>query len=92
MDPGTLSAIQGFAAIALILVGVATALTGLRWVWLRSGRPKAVEGPASGEWRDSMGRLEENEHRLAELEERLDFAERMLAQAKPDSALPPGRS
>ena len=29
-------------------------------------------------------------HRLVELEERLEFAERMLAQARPEGALPPG--
>jgi hypothetical protein len=29
-------------------------------------------------------------HRLVELEERVEFAERMLAQAKPEGALPPG--
>ena len=29
-------------------------------------------------------------HRLVEWEERLEFAERMLAQARPEGALPPG--
>ncbi|HVX88944.1 MAG TPA: hypothetical protein VG940_08465 [Gemmatimonadales bacterium] len=29
-------------------------------------------------------------HRLVELEERLEFAERLLAQTRPEGALPPG--
>lgn len=85
MDPGTLSAVQGFAAVSLILVTVAIAVTALRWVWVRTGRPAAVDAGTSAQLEAALGRLDENEHRLAELEERLDFAERLLArQAESD--------
>jgi hypothetical protein len=80
MDPGTLNAIQGFAAISLILVSVAVAATGLRWVWLRTGRPAAPSAETIDQLQGALARLEENEHRVAELEERLDFSERLLAQ------------
>jgi hypothetical protein len=83
MDPGTLNAIQGFAAISSILVGVAFSVTGLRWVWLRMGRPPAVDADTLQQLQAALGRLEENEHRVAELEERVDFSERMLAQQQP---------
>lgn len=80
MDPGTLSAVQGFAAIAVILVGVAVAVTALRWVWLRTGRPVRPGTGSTAELQAAIVRLEDTEHRVAELEERLDFAERLLAR------------
>jgi hypothetical protein len=80
MSPGTLDAIQGFAAIAMILVSVAIVVTGLRWVWLRMGRPRAADADTLQQLQAALGRLEENEHRVAELEERVDFSERLLAQ------------
>lgn len=80
MDPGTLNAIQGFAAISMILVSVAVAVTGLRWVWVRTGRRPAGDTEALGELQAALDRLAENEHRVAELEERVDFSERLLAQ------------
>lgn len=83
MDPGTLSAIQGFAAISLILVSVAVAVTGLRWVWLRTGRPATPDTETVAQLQAALGRLEETEHRVAELEERVDFSERLLAQQQP---------
>lgn len=48
-------------------------------------RLQALEGrsPVTGET-DALY------HRLAELEERLDFTERLLAQTRPEGALPPG--
>jgi hypothetical protein len=82
MDPGTMSAVQGFAAVSLILGCLAVLGTGLRWVWLRTGRPNA---PATGELEELRGRvadLEADRGHMAELEERLDFAERMLAQQR----------
>lgn len=80
MDPGTLSAVQGFAAISVILMGLAVGVTVLRWVWLRTGRRPALEAHATADLQSALARLEENEHRLAELEERVDFSERLLAR------------
>jgi len=80
MDPGTLSAVQGFAAVSLILVCVAIAVTALRWVWVRTGRRVPPDAETLAQLQAALGRLEENEHRVAELEERVDFSERLLAQ------------
>ncbi len=77
MDPGTLSAIQGFAAITMILLAAAVGVTGLRWVWIRTGKRPAADLDGTGDLRE---RLEEQERRVAELEERVDFSERLLAQ------------
>ena len=78
MDPGTLSAVQGFAAITMILMTAAVGVTALRWVWLRTGKRPALD--ANADLQAVLARLEENEHRVAELEERVDFSERLLAQ------------
>jgi hypothetical protein len=80
MDPGTLNAIQGFAAISMILVAVAVAVTALRWIWVRTGRQPVPDAETLAQLQSALGRLEENEHRVAELEERVDFSERLLAQ------------
>jgi len=80
MNPEVLSAVQAFAAVTAILMSAAFGVVALRWVWNRTGRP-AVPGPdTTGEFQNALSRLEEQEHRIAELEERVDFAERMLAQ------------
>jgi hypothetical protein len=60
MDSGTLSAVQGFAAISMILVTVAIAVTGLRWVWVRSGRSAAPDAETLAQLQAALSRLEEN--------------------------------
>ncbi len=80
MDPETLSGVQAFAAVATILMSVAVGVTGLRWVWLRTGRPAKLDPDLSAQLQAALGRIEEQEHRVAELEERVDFSERLLAQ------------
>ena len=80
MDPGTLSAIQGFAAIAFILASLAVVVTGLRWVWLRTGRPPVADTRELEDLRGRVAELEADRGHLAELEERVDFAERLLAR------------
>ena len=87
MDPGTLSAVQGFAAITMILMTAAVGVTALRWVWLRTGKRPAVDSGATADLQAALARLEENEHRLAELEERVDFSERLLAQQNEQAKL-----
>lgn len=80
MDPGTLSSVQAFAAVSLILVSVAVAVTALRWVWIRTGRSAAPASQDLEELRARVAELEADRGHMAELEERLDFAERLLAQ------------
>lgn len=90
MDPGTLSAIQGFAAISAILFSLAVGVTGLRWVWRRMERSPGVGNEELEHLRAGLTRLDESERRVAELEERVDFAERLLAQQQPPERLPRG--
>ena len=87
MDPGTLSAIQGFAAITMILMTAAVGVTALRWVWLRTGRRPAVDAGQAADLQAALERIEEQERRVAELEERMDFSERLLAQQNDQAKL-----
>ena len=87
MDPGTLSAIQGFAAITMILMTAAVGVTALRWVWLRTGRRPAVDVGQAADLQAALERIEEQERRVAELEERVDFSERLLAQQNDQAKL-----
>jgi hypothetical protein len=53
----------------------------------------ALSGEVEAELREIRARLEESEQahqRIADLEERLDFAERMLAQQREQGKLPAG--
>lgn len=52
----------------------------------KNERDKALDGSAS------LEEVDELRHRLAEVEERLDFAERMLAQQQEQGKLPGGGS
>jgi hypothetical protein len=86
----TIEMIQVMAVATVLLIGAGIAFTGLRWVWHRSDRSI---GP--GDLADLQARvaeLEAERGRVAELEERVDFAERMLAQAKTEGALPRGEA
>jgi hypothetical protein len=63
------------------------------WAWVRTAKLKA--GPR-GLDPETAGRLDTLEHEigtlrheLGETQERLDFAERLLAQRKPDELNPP---
>jgi hypothetical protein len=80
MNPETLSAVQAFAAVVSILMAAAVGVVGLRWAWNHTGRPAVPGSDTTGELQGALVRLEEQEHRIAELEERLDFSERILAQ------------
>jgi len=78
--------IVGLVAVVGIPVGAYAAITATRAIWIK-GEPR----PADPELRAHVDALEtriqqlEAEHdRVLELEERVDFAERMLAQ-RPDS-------
>jgi hypothetical protein len=80
-----------FFSVGISILTLYAGFLGVRWAHRRMEASKHPEGHELDELRDRVARLEECEMRLAELEERLDFTERMLAQAKPDGALPPGR-
>ena len=81
MDPGDLAPLIGFsilgtlAALVLILRGpIGRALA------RRLEGQSAVADERLGEVERRLQELETREHRVGELEDRLDFAERLLAQ------------
>jgi hypothetical protein len=83
---GTISIAEATNADELAIgVGVVIlVLFGLRRHFLMQGRPPEISGEVSGGWRtaDLEARMAELEHlhqRVAELEERVDFSERLLA-------------
>jgi len=61
---------------------------GVKWARRKLEPPRLPEGREIDLLHDRLSRLEEAEHRLAEVEERLDFTERMLAASRPGSLLP----
>jgi|AP12_2_1047962.scaffolds.fasta_scaffold147515_2 hypothetical protein len=77
-----------FAACALVLFPLMRAIA--RRIEGRSqGADAALRGEVE-ELRARLGDMEGLQLRVADLEERLDFAERMLAQRREPSRLPPG--
>ena len=80
-----------FFSVGLSILALYAGFLGVRWAQRRLETPKRPEGHELEELRDRVARLEECELRLAELEERLDFAERMLAQGQAPAALPAAR-
>lgn len=77
-----------FFAVGLSTLVLYMGFITVRWARRKMEAPKLPEGHELDELRDRVARLEECELRVAELEERLDFTERMLAQAQPQGALP----
>lgn len=81
--------LEGWDAVAL-LFGAGLLLVVLLWPLLRAVARRIEAGAAADtraeldELRDRVRRLEETQPRMAELEERLDFAERLLAQQEPE--------
>ena len=84
-------AVGVFAAIGTTLLMLYTGFIGVRWLHRRVEAPKLPEGGDLDDLRERVARLEECELRVAELEERLDFAERMLAHGQAPAALPAAR-
>lgn len=92
MEPGQIVA----SIIALTATGVIAygGVLGIHAV-VRHYSPKnsALTGEVEAELRELRGRVDEVEQaqqRIAELEERLDFAERLLAQQREQGKLPAG--
>lgn len=71
-----------------LIVGALLATTYHMW---RKRRPQDAPADRLGTLLDRMQVLEQEQQRMAELEERVDFAERMLARAQDEALLPPGR-
>lgn len=86
MTPGVEFAETVLTLGGVVLAVVVVAGLALRRVWRRQGG----EGAALVELDERLGTLEEGEGRLAELEERLDFAERMLATRSGSGAVRAG--
>jgi hypothetical protein len=88
MNGDVLSAVQAFAAIGTLLVGFSIAGVAIRWIYLKSTPRPLRSGDDAEQLRTALERLDENDRRVAELEERLDFAERLLAQQAGPARLP----
>ena len=86
--------IVGLAAFVAIPVGAYAAITATRAIWIK-GEPRSADPELKAHVDSLEARIQqlEAEHdRVLELEERVDFAERLLAQ-RPDSVgqLPEGK-
>lgn len=78
-----------FFSIGLCSIALYAAWIGVRWAHRKMEPAKFPEGRDLDQVHERLARLEECEIRLAEVEERLDFTERMLAQSRPEALLPP---
>jgi hypothetical protein len=86
---GSISALVGTGVIAYGAIAAIQALV------RHYGQPGRVAPALEAELEEMRARLDEGERardRIAELEERLDFAERMLAQQREAPRLPGGKS
>jgi hypothetical protein len=84
----------GFATLVAIPVGAYAAITATRAIWVK-GEPRPADPELKAQVETLEARvvqLEADHERMLELEERVDFAERVLAK-RPDSVgqLPDGR-
>ncbi len=77
----TLAAVVGGPLLAVMVVPA------LAKRFLRAAAPPEPRPAEIEELRERMGELDDMARRVAELEERVDFAERLLAQQR-DAALP----
>jgi hypothetical protein len=82
--------LEGWEAIVLLVV-LLTTIAALLWPVIKAIARRIEAGGAAAdargeleELRERVRQLEQANPRLAELEERLDFAERVLAQQEPD--------
>jgi len=77
MNPYTQDLLFAWAGIGLLVLGFAAGLIGLRWMWRRTSGSAGLDVAAL---RQRVDQLEAERGHVAELEERLDFAERLLAR------------
>ncbi|HVX88946.1 MAG TPA: hypothetical protein VG940_08475 [Gemmatimonadales bacterium] len=78
MSPADQDFLFFVAGAGSLLLIFAAGVIGLRWLWRRSGG--AVDRQELATMRTRLEELEAERGRVAELEERLDFAERLLAR------------
>lgn len=67
------------------------ALVATVWQMRKQRMPRRPPSSELTVMMDRLQMLEQEQQRMAELEERVDFAERLLARAQDDMALPDGR-
>ena len=79
-----------FFAIGVSALALYGGWIAVRWAHRKLEAPRAPDAEVLDHLADRLARLEETEHRLAEVEERLDFTERMLADGRAPTALPRG--
>jgi hypothetical protein len=79
MNNEVLGGVQAFAAIAAILFAGGLGAVLLRGLWRWIERGTAAPSGDLDELRARVAELESERGRMAELEERVDFAERLLA-------------
>ena len=87
-DPMEMVAV--FLGSGISLLALYAGWLGVKWLRRKLEPPKLPEGEVLDQIAERLARLEETEHRLAEVEERLDFTERMLAEGRAPEALPRG--
>jgi hypothetical protein len=81
MNEDLIGGVQAFAIIATILLAGGLGVVLLRglWRWIERGTAPTPSGDLD-ELRARVAELEAERGRVAELEERVDFAERLLAE------------
>jgi predicted nucleic acid-binding Zn-ribbon protein len=77
-----------FLAALLIFVGI-PAFTVLRIARLRANRAQSLPAEVAERLEAVEQRVEDLQHELAETQERLDFAERLLSKAREERRLGP---
>lgn len=78
-----------FFAVGATLLFLYAGFVGVRWFHRRAASgPSSLDSGQHEALQDRTARLEEVEARLAELEERVDFTERMLARPEVKALLP----
>lgn len=78
MSPNDQDFLLFVAFAGTLVLAFGAGMIGLRWLWRRSGG--AVDRKELATMRSRLDELEAERGRVAELEERLDFAERLLAR------------
>lgn len=80
--------IEVLVAGTALLFAAGVGFTLLRYVWKRIDRSSAQSTPELVDLQARVAELEAERGRMGELEERLEFAERLLAQARDPEQLP----
>lgn len=80
---GMVTGMVSMVLIAIVVIKVAHSQVGQAIARRLSGKAGAADTELRGELLDMKEQVADLEHRLGETEERLDFAERLLAQRDP---------